>query len=88
MSTALTQIYRLTIAWPRVVSEKESLLEGESGPTPAETTLPTPYQQDRSWPSLEDGERRPDKTAEMMETCVLLALYPRIQCRENGFPLN
>ena len=59
MSTALTQLYYHTMARPRVVSEKESLLEGESGPTPAEKTLPTPCQQDRSWPSLEDGERRP-----------------------------
>ena len=58
MSTALTQLYYHTMARPRVVSEKESLLEGESGPTPAEKTLPTPCQQDRSWPSLEDGERR------------------------------
>ena len=55
MSTALTQLYYHTMARPRVVSEKESLLEGESGPTPAEKTLPTPCQQDRSWPSLEDG---------------------------------
>ena len=62
MSTALTQLYYHTMARPRVVSEKESLLEGESGPTPAEKTLPTPCQQDRSWPSLEDGERRTIQT--------------------------
>ena len=66
MSTALTQLYYHTMARPRVVSEKESLLEGESGPTPAEKTLPTPCQQDRSWPSLEDGERRSDSSSEIL----------------------
>ena len=78
MSTALTQLYYHTMARPRVVSEKESLLEGESGPTPAEKTLPTPCQQDRSWPSLEDGERRPVAariTSKLVFHCDLLNVF-------------
>ena len=81
MSTALTQLYYHTMARPRVVSEKESLLEGESGPTPAEKTLPTPCQQDRSWPSLEDGERRPVHTVRYLLPALgaVCAAHPNIR---------
>lgn len=56
MGTALTRLRHYTMALARGNREEKSLLEGESDPTPAEETIPTPYQQDRPRPSLENGE--------------------------------